>query len=162
MDCGGGAQAPALVRQALVLYPLGHLHSSLSRALHLWISQDVKVREEGAALIAPDILFLTREVSVRMGLLKNLNRCWDYTPSIFFFCLQEDRPSSSWPQLQPQPQPLPAQPRDKGANVWLVVVKQGSQQSTVPLSLPEPRGHGGQRPESQYSHTPAGLLVSKT
>lgn len=85
MDCGGGAQAPALVRQALVLYPLGHLHSSLSRALHLWISQDVKVREEGAALIAPDILFLTREVSVRMGLLKNLNRCWDYTPSIFFF-----------------------------------------------------------------------------
>lgn len=68
-----------------MLYPPGHLHSPQSRALHLWISQDVKVREEGAALIAPDILFLIREVSIRMGLLKNLNRCWDYTPGIFFF-----------------------------------------------------------------------------
>lgn len=43
------AQASALVRQAIVLYPLGHLHSPLSRALHLWHSQNVKVREEGAA-----------------------------------------------------------------------------------------------------------------
>lgn len=143
-----------------MLYPPGHLHSPLSRALHLWISQDVKVREEGAALIAPDILFLIREVSIRMGLLKNLNRCWDYTPGIFFFfsVYRKTGPVAHGPNHNHKLH----SPETKEQNVWLVVVKQGSQQSTVPLSLPEPRGHGGQRPESQYSHTPAGPSVYKT